>query len=174
MQQINFEPSHPPTKCCPAIDCVASTIKVENNLLRTFLLVTHSHAGIIHTAGPQFADEPPMDEAPQSPVKDDPQTQFYKRHMSRTEAPHASGRTPIYDFDAWTEAHYGKTFARRQTAQNRYRNKQHDDTVEMNGRKSEILIFGMLSCFFGFFFVFLQWDKSSLDVPAATATDRKK
>lgn len=40
--------------------------------------------------------------------------------MKRSERPHASGRTPIYDFDEWTKQHYGQSFNRKQAAKSEY------------------------------------------------------
>ncbi|KRT83509.1 Chaperone [Oryctes borbonicus] len=40
---------------------------------------------------------------------DDPRTKFYR---SREHRHRPMGRTPIYDFDEWSRAHYGATFAR--------------------------------------------------------------
>lgn len=80
---------------------------------------------------------------------EDAQTRFYKRHMTRTEAPHASGRSPIYNYDAWTEAHYGQTFERRQAAQKKYHTKQRDIRLEREGFQSEMVVFAVLFGFMG-------------------------
>ncbi|XP_055378002.1 dnaJ homolog subfamily C member 30, mitochondrial-like isoform X2 [Condylostylus longicornis] len=69
--------------------------------------------GIIHTAGAQYASEPQFEE-------DDPQTKFYKAREKRAEVPHAEGKTTIYDFDEWSQAHYGSTFDRKQKAKKRH------------------------------------------------------
>lgn len=89
--------------------------------------------------------------------------------MSKTEVPHATGRTPIYNFDEWTEAHYGKTFARRQTASNKYRDKINQDCKEENSRKTEMVIIGVLSGLIGMMIICLQVDTFSLD-----SVDNKK
>lgn len=39
--------------------------------------------------------------------------------------PPTAGRSPMYDFDEWARAHYGKSFARRSTARNDHK-KEHD------------------------------------------------
>jgi len=66
--------------------------------------------GIIHTAGEQYhkhqQEEPPEEE--------DPTTRFYKARMNKGQRPTASGRNAIYNFDEWTEAHYGGEFKRQQ------------------------------------------------------------
>lgn len=94
--------------------------------------------------------------------------------MTRTEAPHASGRTPIYNFDAWTEAHYGTSFARRQKAQDKYRERERNESAQSNGMKSEILVFGVLSGFISLLFIGLQLDKATLDSPSDTTGKTKK
>ncbi|KPI98899.1 PREDICTED: dnaJ homolog subfamily C member 30-like [Papilio xuthus] len=38
---------------------------------------------------------------------DDPTLKFYRSHSKRQVAPTMDGRTPIYDFDAWSKQHYG-------------------------------------------------------------------
>lgn len=96
-------------------------------------------------------------------VEDDPQTQFYKRHMTKTEVPHSTGRTPIYNFDEWTEAHYGKTFNRRQTASNKYRDKVNQEIKEQNSVKTEMVIFGVLSGLIGMLIICLKVDSFTLD-----------
>lgn len=95
------------------------------------------------------------------PEPDDPQTQFYKRHMTRTETPHSSGRTPIYNFDEWAAAHYGKTFARKQEAQTKYRTREQKESRASDGLKAEIVVFGMLLGFVSLFYIFFQ--RESLD-----------
>lgn len=104
--------------------------------------------------------------------EDDPQTKFYKRHMTRTEAPHVSGRTPIYNFDAWAEAHYGKTFQRRQVAQKKYRNKQAVEDFDANGLKTELLVMGLLSGFVGFFLIVLQLDSGQDEVKQVSKSNK--
>lgn len=90
------------------------------------------------------------------PEPDDAQTKFYKRHMTRTERPHSSGRTPIYNFDEWAAAHYGKTFARKQHAQTRYRTQQQKEENATDGLKVEIVVFGVLIGVVTLFVVFFQ------------------
>ncbi|KAJ6634778.1 DnaJ like subfamily C member 30, mitochondrial [Pseudolycoriella hygida] len=91
--------------------------------------------GIVHTAGAQYRDV----EEETAEVPDDAQTKFYKRHMKRTEAPHASGRTPIYDFDEWNSQHYGATFKRSQSAKQRYNVKDVKDQQTIDSGKFELI-----------------------------------
>lgn len=92
------------------------------------------------------APEPTAEEhAPEEP--DDPQTAFYKQHMKRTQRPHASGRTPIYDFDAWTSSHYGTTFDRRQAAKRLHDHKKQTAVREHDGFRSELTIFSVMLAF---------------------------
>ncbi|XP_037050248.1 dnaJ homolog subfamily C member 30, mitochondrial isoform X2 [Bradysia coprophila] len=94
--------------------------------------------GIIHTAGAQYKDvEETVEE-----VKDDAQTRFYKRHMKRTEAPTATGRTPIFNFDEWNNEHYGKAFERSQAARKKFYGKPAENLRQENSGKYEITIFG--------------------------------
>lgn len=76
--------------------------------------------GILHTAGRQYAQHETVEKEPE---EDDPQTRFYKKRMTRTHVPTASGRTPIYDFDEWSRTHYGKNFERKKAAEAKFRHK---------------------------------------------------
>lgn len=76
-------------------------------ILGNFRLRKLYDKGIIHTAGDNYQRQ----EAP--PEEDDPQTKFYKARMHK-ERRTATGKTPIYDFDEWTNAHYGGEFKRQQ------------------------------------------------------------
>lgn len=85
--------------------------------------------------------------------------------MTRTETPHSSGRSPIYNFDEWAAAHYGKTFARKQHAQTRYQERQQKEERASDGLKSEIVIFGILVGVVTIFFIFFQHDQLDRDAP---------
>lgn len=101
----------------------------------------------------------------EEPEPDDAQTKFYKRHMTRTETPHSSGRTPIYNFDEWAAAHYGKTFARRQHAQTKYRTQQQKEERASDGLKAEIVVFGVLLGLVSIFFIFFKYETLDRDLP---------
>ncbi|CAK1590306.1 unnamed protein product [Parnassius mnemosyne] len=47
-----------------------------------------------------------MDYQPE-PEPTDPTLRFYKSHSKRQVTPTIDGKTPIYDFDAWSKQHYG-------------------------------------------------------------------
>lgn len=55
----------------------------------------------VHVGDSPFTRQPPEDE--------DPKMKFYR---SREYRHRPMGKTPIYDFDDWSRAHYGATFAR--------------------------------------------------------------
>lgn len=57
--------------------------------------------GILHP-GDDHQRHPPAED------DNDPTTKFYRARMHK-ESRTATGRTPIYDFDEWTNAHYGKS-----------------------------------------------------------------
>lgn len=74
-------------------------------------------------------------------VEDDPQTKFYKQRMNRTRQPTAPGQQqPIYDFDEWSRAHYGKKFEQAQQAKKRYKRDKEKEINEQNDIKIELLI----------------------------------
>lgn len=72
--------------------------------------------GILHTAGPQYAQQEDDD----MQMEDDAQRGFYQSRERRAKPPTPTGRSPIYNFDEWTRAHYGASFARRAEAKARY------------------------------------------------------
>lgn len=93
--------------------------------------------------------------------------------MQRTEAPHASGRTPIYNYDAWTEAHYGKTFERRQAAKAKYEKKQSDYRLQREGFQSEMVVFGAMFAVIVMLFVSIQVGGASEDRVQSPRTTTK-
>lgn len=113
--------------------------------------------GIVHTAGAQYKDVEP------EAVPDDPQTTFYKRHMQRTQAPHVSGSTPIYDFDEWNEKHYGKAFQRNQEAKKRFNAKPIQEMHEENSVKYEIFILGGMTLLTVLLYLVVKFDSSNPD-----------
>lgn len=126
-------------------------INAAYEILGNFKLRRLYDKGIVHTAGPQYKD---VEEATVE-VPDDAQTKFYKQRMQRDKAPHASGRTPIYNFDEWNDAHYGRTFARSQAAKKK--KQEVDDRVngETHRVKVEVVILcGMASMTLMFIILF--------------------
>lgn len=94
-------------------------------------------------------------------AEDDAQTKFYKQHMRRDKAPPPSGSTPIYDFDEWSRAHYGKNFERRQTSKKRYEKiKKAEGNSQV--RHIELVVLGVCS-FICFMVVFTKFDQESYD-----------
>lgn len=116
-------------------------------------------AGIIHTADARYANTDDLSRQPNP--EDDAQTKFYKRHMRRTEMPHASGATPIFNFDEWNAQHYGKAFSRNQLARKKYQNK---DNSEMdNQRKTEHALFCATAVLLAFFGIVFMVDRTGHD-----------
>ncbi|XP_028157659.1 dnaJ homolog subfamily C member 30, mitochondrial-like [Ostrinia furnacalis] len=54
-----------------------------------------------------------MDYQPE-PEPTDPTLKFYKSHAKRHVMPTMDGKTPIYNFDAWAQQHYGNMFKKAQ------------------------------------------------------------
>lgn len=73
--------------------------------------------GILHTAGPHFAQNA------EETTQDHTESMFYKSREQRSRAPPPTGRTPIYNFDEWTRMHYDTSFARKEAAKARYARK---------------------------------------------------
>lgn len=101
--------------------------------------------GIIHTAGQNY----PKPEA--EPEEDDPTAKFYKARM-RKEHPTATGRTPIYDFDAWNDAHYSGEIKRQQKLSRMMREKRENAEIRSHNSQTEAVVLLVL-IFFGFYIV---------------------
>jgi DnaJ homolog subfamily C member 30 len=88
-------------------------------------------------------------------VEDDAQTKFYKARMRRSETPHMSGRTPIYDFDEWSRLHYGENFDRTRAAQQRFNRKSEQKVaadLSIKNEKIIILTFMVFALFLANFY----------------------
>lgn len=83
--------------------------------------------------------------------------------MKRTEAPTASGRTPIYNFDEWNNEHYGKAFERSQAAKKRYHDKPVKEMSEENSIKYEVLIFCGMALVTVVLYLVVKFDSSNAD-----------
>ncbi|CAD7092389.1 unnamed protein product [Hermetia illucens] len=132
-------------------------------VLGNFRLKRLYDKGIIHTAGSQYAHMRPRfhdEDVKEEP--DDPQTKFYKAHMKKSQVPHASGRTPIYNFDEWSRAHYGASFERRKAAKEKFETKERKRAADVATLEKEILLIGIAFLFACMFLVFKQ--ESGLDV----------
>lgn len=98
-------------------------------------------AGIIHTAGSQYAHRPEATAHDAEPeVEDDPSTKFYKSRFKKSTVADSQGRTPIYDFDEWSRAHYGKSFERRQTAKAKHERQELQKKEHALIAQNEILL----------------------------------
>lgn len=162
-QPRNFVTSQPPTRCWAVSNSDDCTIKVCVLWGQPRMdLIQYSFSyfpGIIHTADQRYANT--NDFSRQPPVEDDAQTRFYKRHMRKTEMPHASGATPIYNFDEWNAQHYGKAFARNQISRQKHMRR---NCVEIdNQRKTENALFGAAVVLLSFFGIVYLVDRSSHD-----------
>ncbi|XP_060533918.1 dnaJ homolog subfamily C member 30, mitochondrial-like [Cylas formicarius] len=73
---------------------------------------------------------------------EDPLHKFYKSRERRSQVPPWSGRTPIYDFDEWSKAHYETTFKRSRDF------KQHAQTVDSYRREQKEELETKLLCIF--------------------------
>ncbi|XP_037806419.1 dnaJ homolog subfamily C member 30, mitochondrial-like [Lucilia sericata] len=123
--------------------------------------------GIIHTAGSQYAQatEETVREEPE--VEDDPSTKFYKSRFTKSKVSDTEGRTPIYNFDEWSKAHYGKSFERRKAAKAKYERTEAQAKEHALIAQNEILLFGIA---FVCVLVYLKFMvESSYDTPKARA-----
>jgi DnaJ homolog subfamily C member 30 len=91
--------------------------------------------GIIHTAGEKYAQKQPSHEEDEN----DPTTRFYKARMRKEHAT-ATGRTPIYDFDEWTQSHYGKSFEQQQRLKTKTRTTETVKQANIHSSQKEFVV----------------------------------
>lgn len=108
-------------------------ITAAYEVLGNFRLKKLYDKGMLNTAGEKYQNhEPP-------PEEDDATTRFYKARMKK-EHRTATGRTPIYDFDEWTEQHYGSERNRKQTIKSSTNTKSDRKSREVNESKREFMV----------------------------------
>lgn len=116
-------------------------------ILGNFRLRKLYDKGIIHTAGREYSEAASHDIVD---AEDDPQTKFYKARMKRSDAPTPTGRTPIYDFDEWSRAHYGGTFERRQQGKKKFRDQENKRRTDADSLQKDFMLFGLVLMVVGY------------------------
>lgn len=96
--------------------------------------------GIIHSSGENYRRQEQEEE-------DDPTARFYQARMKK-EHRTATGRTPIYDFDEWNNAHYGGEFKNQMKIKQKRKERQAGEEAVADGRKNEIVIMVMVCLIF--------------------------
>ncbi|XP_065557791.1 uncharacterized protein LOC136025733 [Artemia franciscana] len=66
------------------------------------------------------------------------QSKFYKSRDKVHKTP-MTGRTAIYDFDAWSKSHYGETFIRREKAKARWTKEQEYSAMKNDAKDMSYL-----------------------------------
>ncbi|TMW53124.1 hypothetical protein DOY81_001852 [Sarcophaga bullata] len=152
--------------------CESAAIKFREitqayEVLGNFKLRRLYDKGIIHTAGSQYAQRTDDAKVVEDEVEDDPSTKFYKSRFTKSTVADTDGRTPIYDFDEWSKAHYGKSFERRKAAKAKYDRSQAQEKEHAFIAQNEILLFGIA---FICVLVYLKFmAESSYDTPKERA-----
>ncbi|XP_070500208.1 dnaJ homolog subfamily B member 9-like [Chironomus tepperi] len=130
--------------------------------------------GIIHTAGKDYAHHSRASERTQpydeSDHDDDPTTKFYK---SRLRQQHA-GRSKVYDFDEWTQSHYGATFKKQQETKRRQDFKYGRDSRHSEKTGSRNALFGLLAVIVCFVVIAEYVSHTHLDVVDPALVKSKK
>ncbi|XP_073845656.1 dnaJ homolog subfamily C member 30, mitochondrial-like [Musca autumnalis] len=132
-------------------------------ILGNFRLRKLYDKGILHTAGPQYAQR-----ANEAPEPDDATTRFYKSRFRKSKVADSKGRTQMYDFDEWTRQHYGDSFERRRTAKEKYdynKEREKDDLLIM---QKEIVL--LCIAIFSVLAYWKVYSESSYDLPKERAT----
>ncbi|KAI9577524.1 dnaJ homolog subfamily C member 30, mitochondrial-like [Glossina fuscipes] len=104
--------------------------------------------GIIHTAGSQYAQKSQDIVDDMEPDIDDPSTKFYKSRFTKSTVADNKGRTPIYNFDEWSRAHYGQSFERRKTAKEKHDRQTYEakDQKLMSQNEYLLLVIMIFTC----------------------------
>ncbi|XP_068152105.1 dnaJ homolog subfamily C member 30, mitochondrial [Drosophila tropicalis] len=123
--------------------------------------------GIVHTAGSQYAQDI-HDQA----AEDDPETKFYKSRFKKSKVADTEGRTPIYDFDEWSRAHYGKNFERRQTAQAKYERIRVQKEQNSISKQTDTVMIAFIFAAVAVYLMFMA--ESSYDTPQQRADTKQR
>ena len=121
-------------------------ITAAYEVLGNFRLRKLYDKGMIHTAGDKYQRH----EATHENDENDATTRFYKARMNK-ERRTATGRTPIYDFDEWTSAHYGDEFKRQQKLRQHFNEKENRTEVRKISLQNEMTMMVMMLAFIIFF-----------------------
>ncbi|XP_014363078.1 dnaJ homolog subfamily C member 30, mitochondrial [Papilio machaon] len=91
---------------------------------------------------------------------DDPTVKFYKSHSKRQVAPTMDGKTPIYDFDAWSKQHYGDLLQKSVYEKEFLKKKAAKARELQHGNQQETLFYTLFAvgCLFLFLVVYGQDD----------------
>ncbi|XP_034488403.1 dnaJ homolog subfamily C member 30, mitochondrial [Drosophila innubila] len=127
--------------------------------------------GIVHTAGPQYAEDLRNAEKDIEIEEDDPQTKFYKSRFTKSKVADTEGRTPIYDFDEWSRAHYGKSFDRRQAAQEKYERLRLQKEQSRISGQTDLVMLTMIFAGIAMYLIFVA--ESSYDTPKQTSSKQE-
>ncbi|XP_045522317.1 dnaJ homolog subfamily C member 30, mitochondrial [Pieris brassicae] len=92
----------------------------------------------------------------------DPTLKFYKSRTKRHITPTIDGKTPIYDFDAWSKQHYGEIFKKNQRAKNIIRTKKENADLHSQARRQESIVYFISAVGF-LFIVFVAYGTTDYD-----------
>lgn len=111
--------------------------------------------GIIHTAGEKYQRYDPVDEE-----ETDPTAKFYKARAHKDKST-ATGRTPIYDFDEWTNSHYGGAFKQQQKLRMRNREKMYQQQKSIESFSKDLIL--MVAMMMLLLAVFMQAESNDIN-----------
>lgn len=128
--------------------------------------------GIVQTGGAQYAQDIRDVQEEVEIEEDDAQTKFYKSRFQKSKVADTEGRTPIYNFDEWSKAHYGKNFDRRQAAQAKYERMREQKEQNRISGQTDIVMLSILFCACAVYLFFLV--EPSYDTPKQKAQIKHK
>lgn len=135
-------------------------------MLGNFRLRKLYDKGIIHTAGEKYHRYDPVDED-----HSDEASKFYKARAHKDKST-ATGRTPIYDFDEWTNSHYGNSFQQQQRLRTHKKEKIYKREREMETLSKELIL--MVAMLFLILAFFMQKENHDVDRLKKDEDDHRK
>ncbi|XP_045770827.1 dnaJ homolog subfamily C member 30, mitochondrial [Maniola jurtina] len=75
----------------------------------------------------------------------DPTLKFYKSRKDRNVVPTMDGKTPIYDFDAWSKHHYGSLLKKNQDQKEFVRKQREKQISKEQSAKQELTLYSMFA-----------------------------
>ncbi|KAH8359210.1 hypothetical protein KR093_005266 [Drosophila rubida] len=128
--------------------------------------------GIVQTPGSRYSQDIQNVEKDFEQEEDDPQTKFYKSRFTKSKVTDMKGRTPIYDFDEWSRAHYGKNFDRKQAAQQKYERQREQKDHNRISAQNDLVMLTFLFAGVAMYLMFIA--ETSYDTPKRKAEEAHK
>ncbi|KAJ8877838.1 hypothetical protein PR048_022297 [Dryococelus australis] len=105
---------------------------------------------------------------------DETYSKFYESRMQRSRPPTVGGKTPIYDFDEWAQAHYGASFARKQAAKQEYASQVDQQLRKKRMQRNEMFSYCVFIMLVAVFFGAYPWNDYDVVQTVKSSPSREK